>query len=112
MTLSAFPWWQSALALMALGAVLALAGRAMWRTTGLGKPSEHRVGGQMAGARGLVVEWDGCEGYVRADGELWKAYANTALASGEKVKVRRLDGLRLEVEKVSDHPASPATAQD
>lgn len=112
MTLSAFSWWQSALALMALGAVLALAGRAAWRTTGLGKPTVHRVGGHMAGARGLVVEWNGREGYVRADGELWKAYANAALLPGEEIAVKRVDGLKLEVEKFSAHPAPPAMAQE
>lgn len=97
---------------MALGAVIALVARALWRSTGLGKPTEHRVGNHMAGARAVVVEWDGAEGYVRADGEMWKAYANTAFAPGEEIAVRRLDGLRLEVEPIGDHPAPPSKAQE
>lgn len=40
----------------------------------------------------------GGEGMVRVHGELWQAFAREGIAAGTKVRVLRVDGLKLEVE--------------
>lgn len=89
----------AALVLFVLGGVLIIAARPFWRATGLGKPTEHRVGRQMANVRATVTEWSGEAGYVDADGERWRAVSKDVLAEGDNVTVTRVDGLRLEVKK-------------
>lgn len=91
----------TALILFVLGGALIIAARPLWRASGLGKPTEHRVGGQMANVRAEVTEWSnsGGAGYVSADGELWRAVSSDALAAGDEVRVVRVDGLKLEVKK-------------
>lgn len=92
-----------ALLLLALGAVIIIALKLVWSVSGLGKPTEHRVGNQMANARATVVEWscgkEGGEGYVDADGERWRAISTEPLAEGDQVQITRVDGLQLEVKK-------------
>ncbi|HKP17042.1 MAG TPA: NfeD family protein [Gaiellaceae bacterium] len=41
-------------------------------------------------------------GYVRIQGELWRAHAAEGAAAGEQVRVVRRDGLTLEVEREPD----------
>ncbi|MGH6991469.1 MAG: NfeD family protein, partial [Stellaceae bacterium] len=53
---------------------------------------------QMVGSTGQVVDWDGTEGRVRVQGEVWSARAPAALQPGARVRVHRLDGLTVEVE--------------
>ncbi len=60
-----------------------------------------RVGEQMKDVRAEVVEWSGGEGYVSADGELWRALSSETLAPGDKVSVISVDGLSLTVKKES-----------
>lgn len=89
----------TALILFVLGGAVIIAIQPLWRSSGLGKPTEHRVGQQMANVRAEVTEWSEGAGYVSADGELWRATSNDALAIGDEVKVVRVDGLKLEVKK-------------
>jgi len=53
---------------------------------------------QMIGSAGQVIDWTGREGHVLAHGERWMARAGAPLAPGQKVLVRDLEGLVLEVE--------------
>ena len=53
---------------------------------------------QMIDSVGPVVEWRGGEGRVRVRGELWQARSATPLRPGQQVRVKRIDGLTLEVE--------------
>ena len=102
MTNDAITLWPSAitaLALFVLGGVFFIAAKFLWRASQLGKPTEHRVGSQMTNARAVVVEWSGGEGYVSADGELWRAVSTTPLKKGDAVAVTRVNGLILEVKK-------------
>jgi membrane-bound serine protease (ClpP class) len=61
---------------------------------------------QMVGSTGRVVDWNGTEGRVRVQGEIWSARGAGALQPGASVRVHRLDGLTVEVEPA----ATPAGA--
>ncbi len=50
---------------------------------------------QLAGGEAVVLDWHGGEGYVWAQGERWHARGDKEFASGQKLKVHRLDGLTL-----------------
>ncbi len=52
----------------------------------------------LIGAEGEAVFWDGAEGRVRVQGEIWRARANAPLAAGKRIKVVSRDGLALRVE--------------
>jgi membrane-bound serine protease (ClpP class) len=54
-----------------------------------------------AGMTAEVVEDLDPEGRVRVRGELWNASSTLPVTAGERVVVRRVDGLRLEVEPAS-----------
>ena len=54
---------------------------------------------QMVGSVGRVVDWDGTQGRVRVQGEIWTARAPASLQPGATVRVRRLDGLTVDVEQ-------------
>jgi membrane-bound serine protease (ClpP class) len=51
----------------------------------------------LIGARGEAVSWQGAEGRVRVEGEIWSARAAAPLAPGAAVKVVSRDGLVLHV---------------
>lgn len=72
--------------------------------------SRHRpvVSGpeEMIGSPGEVLDWSDGHGHVRVHGEAWRAHAAAALRPGQAVRVRRRDGLVLEVE-----PAAIPTAR-
>lgn len=53
---------------------------------------------QMVGALAEVQDWDGGEGHVFVHGERWRAVAAVQLEERQKVRIRRMDGLTLEVE--------------
>ena len=53
---------------------------------------------QMIDSIGPVLEWRGGEGRVRVRGELWQARSASPLRPGQQVRVRRIDGLTLDVE--------------
>lgn len=88
-----------ALFFFVLGAVIIIALKLVWKKSGLGKPTEHRVGKQMANARATVLEWSDHEGYIDAEGERWRAVSKEPLTEGDRVQITRVDGLRLEVKK-------------
>ncbi len=79
------------------GAIGALAIKLIWGMAQWGRKSPFRVGEIMQNTRAEVTEWSGKEGYVRADGELWRAQAKHVLQVGDEVVVMRVDGLKLEV---------------
>jgi membrane-bound serine protease (ClpP class) len=54
---------------------------------------------EMIGSRGEVIDWDGVRGRVRVMGETWNAHGSSVLSPGTPVRVRKIDGLTLEVEK-------------
>ena len=57
------------------------------------------TGGEaLIGAEGEAVSWDGAEGRVRVQGEIWRARADAPLAAGKRVKIIGRDGLALRVE--------------
>jgi membrane protein implicated in regulation of membrane protease activity len=51
-----------------------------------------------------IREWGKGEGLVFFKGELWKAVSDGSLAPGEKAVVRRVEGLTLSVEPLSNTP--------
>jgi membrane-bound serine protease (ClpP class) len=51
-------------------------------------------------AEGEVVAWDGHEGRVRINGEIWRARGASELQAGERIKVTDRDGLVLMVEGI------------
>jgi membrane-bound serine protease (ClpP class) len=56
------------------------------------------TGGEaLIGATGETVSWQGNEGRVRIDGEIWRARADVALSDGTHIKVVSRDGLILRV---------------
>jgi membrane-bound serine protease (ClpP class) len=62
------------------------------------------TGGEaLIGASGEAVWWQGQEGRVRVEGEIWRARADMPLAGGARIKVVGRDGLLLHVRPV---PAS------
>lgn len=52
---------------------------------------------QLTGSEAVVLEWQDGEGYVWAQGERWHARGNDEFAAGQKLRVKRLDGLTLVV---------------
>jgi len=53
----------------------------------------------MAGRRGTAETELAPEGWVRVQGEMWRAVAEEPLAPGQPVEVVAMDGLRLRVRK-------------
>jgi membrane-bound serine protease (ClpP class) len=70
---------------------LAAALRAHRRKIVTGEPA-------LLGSHGQVLEWSGGHGQVLVHGERWQAHAATALAAGQRVRVKGRDGLDLLVE--------------
>ncbi|HKU20536.1 MAG TPA: NfeD family protein, partial [Terriglobales bacterium] len=70
----------------------------------------------VTGAQGLVGEIGTAhtpltpQGKVFVHGELWDAVASGNIDAGQAVVVKRIDGLRLEVEAVGSAQISPAPA--
>ena len=63
--------------------------------------SRHRpvVSGreELIGSRGEVIEAQGETGWARVHGETWRVHGKTPLAAGQRVRVKKMDGLILEV---------------
>ncbi len=53
---------------------------------------------EMIGSLGDVMDWSGGEGRVRVHGEVWRASAGMPLEPGQRVRVKTLRGLTVEVE--------------
>ncbi|HUF86733.1 MAG TPA: nodulation protein NfeD [Thermohalobaculum sp.] len=54
---------------------------------------------RMLGGQAQVIDWSGSEGFVWTEGERWHAAGPPDLAAGDTVRVRRIDGLTLVVER-------------
>ena len=54
----------------------------------------------LIGAEGEAVSWQGGEGRVRVNGEIWLARSDASLAAGNRVKIVGRDGLVLRVEDI------------
>jgi membrane-bound serine protease (ClpP class) len=64
---------------------------------------------ELIGTDARVLDWDGGGGYVWLHGERWKAKGPTGLEPDETVRVARVSGLVLNVERVeADETAAPA----
>jgi membrane-bound serine protease (ClpP class) len=56
------------------------------------------IGSEATSTRnGVVIEWDGTEGYVLVEGEQWKARSQSALSPDQEVEVTAVNGLILDV---------------
>jgi membrane-bound serine protease (ClpP class) len=53
----------------------------------------------LIGAEGETVSWQGDEGRVRVEGEIWLARSDAELTAGSRVKIVGRDGLVLRVER-------------
>lgn len=53
---------------------------------------------QLLSEHGTVIDWSGSQGNIRIHGEVWAARASRSLAPGDTVRVKKRDGLILEVE--------------
>jgi len=88
------PWLVATLASVALGGVAALgslAARARRRGAVTGPAA-------MLGLEGEVIEADAQGGWIRVQGEQWRARSPRPLRAGERVRVTRVDALTLDVE--------------
>lgn len=54
--------------------------------------------GRILGEVGNVKNWQGKEGYIFVDGELWRAVSTIPLKTGNKVVVQKIEGLTLTVD--------------
>jgi len=92
----ALSWWVVAAATLISAAffllVIAMLLRSRKRPVVTGKEA-------LTGAQGEAVAWDGEQGRVLVQGEVWRARAAAPLAPGARVKVIARDGLVLVVEK-------------
>jgi membrane-bound serine protease (ClpP class) len=52
----------------------------------------------LVGSVGEIVSWEGMDGRVRVEGEVWRAHAEAPLLPGRRVRVIRRNGLVLAVE--------------
>jgi membrane-bound serine protease (ClpP class) len=66
---------------------------------------------RMIGASGEVIEFAGGEGWAAVDGERWKVRAAQPLHPGERVRVKRVDGLTLEVSPAADAPTTQGVSR-
>jgi membrane-bound serine protease (ClpP class) len=66
----------------------------LWRAQGRKAVSGAE---QLIGSEAVVLSWKDGEGYVWAQGERWSARGDHHFALGQRLKIRRLDGLTLVV---------------
>lgn len=89
------PWLVGAVVLGSL-AFFVLALGAAWRARR--RPAAI---GDLVGAAGPVLSWAGGEGFVRLEGESWRARSARPLAPGQTARVTARDGLTVVVEPTS-----------
>lgn len=53
---------------------------------------------RILGEVGEVKKWNGKEGYLFVGGELWKANSQFPLEAGDKVVIKKIEGLTLKVD--------------
>jgi membrane-bound serine protease (ClpP class) len=91
----------AALVIVSLGFFLIVL-RAVFRSRRARVVTGHE---EMIGARAEVQDWADGRGHVLVRGERWRAVSSAQFAAGESVRVRRIDGLTLDVEaeKSAEH---------
>jgi membrane protein implicated in regulation of membrane protease activity len=72
-----------------------------WAITGK-KPRLHHGSAIIEGRLVHVVSWDGNQGKVRLDGELWQATGQQVFLPGDMAVVKKLKGLNLIVDRSKD----------
>lgn len=91
-------WW-------VIGVMAAMSGAVLILLLGLTFRAYRRpaVSGaaRMVGSEARVLDWSDGVGHVWAEGERWQASAEHVLAAGDRVRVRRVEGLTLVVETAS-----------
>ncbi len=60
----------------------------------------------LMGAEAQVLEWQGQDGFVWAEGERWQARAKAPLKPGNTVKITALDGLTVVVGEIKKRSSS------
>ncbi len=92
-------WWL-------IGTMAGLSGAVLILVLGFTIRSYRRVPvsgrARMIGAPASVIEWNGNEGFVWAEGERWHAMGARGLSAGQKVQVHNVDGLTLIVDAASN----------
>jgi membrane-bound serine protease (ClpP class) len=79
--------------------------RLVWRS----RRWKQAVGAEeMLGERGIAISGltSGVEGMIRIHGETWRAIAESDVAAGATVRVRKIAGLKLYVEPAESHSAA------
>jgi len=66
------------------------------------KPRLHHGPATIEGRFAQVVHWEGDNGKVKIDGELWQAKGRENLLKEETVIVKKMDGLTLTVSRPED----------
>ena len=66
---------------------------------------------QMVGGEARVVDWTGETGYVRIEGERWRARSRRAFTPGQTVRVHGMDGLTLLVDATGERQGEDAEAE-
>jgi len=99
-------WWVIGGAAAVSGAFLVLLLGYTWRVY---RRPARRMGERTIGAEGEVLDWDGDEGHVWAEGERWNARGAVGLEPGTMVRITGTDGLILQVEPARED-AAPAGA--
>jgi membrane protein implicated in regulation of membrane protease activity len=96
------PWpWNLAVIASAAAFELALATLGVRYT----RRGRAQVGVQtMVGATGEVITTLAPLGQVKVDGVIWQAHAEGGASVGETVRINRIDGLTLEVERAAATP--------
>ncbi len=95
------------LAGIALFAAIKLAwGMLLWT-----QPTKHRIGDRWGDEEIEVIDWRGGEGRVESGGEIWRAVSKEPLRAGDRVTVRRMKGLTLEVRRASANADKTTAAQ-
>lgn len=89
------------LALVSAGLIVAIVGMALKARKQRGRAGDDELLGQLAQVVRVATD-DPNAGWVHIRGEQWQAHAASPLVSGQQVRVRARQGLRLEVE-----PAEP-----
>ena len=88
---------------LAIGTFAAITGGLVLLTASLAVRSQRRPlasgAEELMREAGKVVAWEGREGRIRIQGEIWLARGPAGLVPGDPVKVRDRDGLVLEVER-------------
>ncbi len=88
---------------LAIGTFAAITGGLVLLTASLAVRSQRRPlasgAEELMREAGKVVAWEGGEGRIRIQGEIWLARGPGGLAPGDPVKVKDRDGLVLEVER-------------